>query len=121
MSLSSCTRRTNKILCILSCCRYDRLVIPIHQRTPYQHWTVLLVDLVQQRLVFFDSYKTDNPIGPKALQRVKTWLKDEAKVRTKGAGVQAKGAMRQDGDRTDSLHQHWTVLLVDLGSSGWCC
>lgn len=40
-----------------------------------------MVDLQQQRLVFFDSYKRDNPIGPMAMVRVKTWLADEAQVR----------------------------------------
>jgi hypothetical protein len=67
-------------MCVLPC-RYDRLVLPIHQLSPYQHWSVLLVDLQQRRLVFFDSYKEGNPIRSLLMQRVKQWLAHEAQVR----------------------------------------
>jgi hypothetical protein len=62
------------------CFRCDRLIIPIHQTEPYKHWTVLMVDLQQRRLVFFDSLAGPNPVGPRAMQRVKQWLVDEARV-----------------------------------------
>lgn len=63
-------------------CSCDRLIIPVHQEAPYKHWSVLLVDLQQRRLVFFDSLTTPNPVAPRAMARVKQWLAQEAQVNT---------------------------------------
>lgn len=55
--------------------RCDRVIIPVHQGN---HWTAMMVDLAQQRLVFFDSFLGQNR---RAVANVKQWVMDEAKVR----------------------------------------
>jgi Ulp1 family protease len=51
------------------------VIIPVHQGN---HWTAMMVDLAQQRLVFFDSFLGQNR---RAVANVKQWVMDEAKVR----------------------------------------
>ena len=76
---AGCTKASSAVS--LHLIRCDRLFIPIHQKVPYKHWTVLMVDLQQQALVFFDSLPgSNNPLGPLAVRRVKQWLADEARV-----------------------------------------
>jgi len=50
------------------------VIIPVHQGL---HWTALMVDIKQQRLVFFDSLFGKNAAAVAAVRR---WVADEAQV-----------------------------------------
>lgn len=60
--------------CVPAMSRCDRVIIPVHQGL---HWTALMVDIKQQRLVFFDSLFGKNA---KAVAAVRRWVADEAQV-----------------------------------------
>lgn len=56
------------------------MLIPVHEGI---HWTALMVDIKQQRLVQFDSMLGRNTAAVEAVRR---WVADEAQVGGVGAG-----------------------------------
>ncbi|WIA13881.1 hypothetical protein OEZ85_002453 [Tetradesmus obliquus] len=51
----------------------DRIIVPVHEGV---HWTAIMADLANKRIVFFDSLNGHNPWAIDSLRR---WLADEAK------------------------------------------
>ena len=63
-------------------------MIPVHEG---KHWTALMVDIPNKRLVFFDSLMGRNRGAVAAVRR---WVKDEAQVRVCEWASTCRGGMQ---------------------------